>query len=118
MQPYKELESNLDNLLSCYLNVIYQTPIKHPMKYPNLSIKYGSKCQKCFDVLVFLSWLLTLVLFTSSSEVQTNLYIKNSSSDNLKDSFIIHEMCFNEGKNIFASLIICSIVSNLINTST
>ena len=92
MQPYKELESNLDNCLSCYLNVIYQTPIKHPMKYPNLSIKYGSKCQKCFDVLVFLSWLLTLVLFTSSSVVQTNLYIKNSSSDNLKDSFIIHEM--------------------------
>ena len=34
MPPYKEGGSNLDKYVSPYINIIYQKPIKYPMKYP------------------------------------------------------------------------------------
>ena len=53
MPPYKERGNNLDKCLSSYLKIIYQRPIKYPMKYPDLFIKWGSNCKIAFDVLVF-----------------------------------------------------------------
>ena len=37
MPPCKERKSSLDKCLSPYLNIIYQRPIKYPLRYPPLS---------------------------------------------------------------------------------
>ena len=37
----KQRGSNSDKCLSPYLNIIYQRPIKYPMKYSYLFIKWG-----------------------------------------------------------------------------
>ena len=53
MPPYKEQGSNLDKWLSLNLNIIYQEPIKYPMKNHHLFLKWGSKRKTAFDILVF-----------------------------------------------------------------
>ena len=94
MLPYKERGSNLDKPLSSYLNIILQSPIKYPMIYPiYLQDQGGGPRVKLplisrFLIMAF-NFGYVYIMFTWFKQ---NIYIKNSSSHNLTDSFTIHEI--------------------------
>ena len=91
----------------------YNIPKSHQIFHEIISFVYKIGVTVKLWYFGFSSWLLTLVMFTSS----------NSFSDNLTSSFTIHEMndyqcVILKEINVIVSLIICLIVNNFINKST
>ena len=94
MLPYKEQGSNLDKRLSSYLNIILQSPIKYPMKYPiYLQDQDGGPSVKLPLISRFVIMAFNFgYVYNMFTWFKQNIYIKNSSSHNLTDSFTIHEI--------------------------
>ena len=103
--------------------ILYLNKINQRLKYLHLFINWMHQLYNYLWSLGFSSYLLILVMFTFLTVVEIKVYIKTI-LDNLSNSFLIHEingcsyMILKEVHVIFVSMIICSIVDHLINTST